>query len=121
MFKDGTWKRELDKKDQIIVLSTKIAEIQAKIENQSKQVTAFVTQATKETTLNLGTGCKGGGTHCSKQDPYTVVTWHLTKMEDKVSMNGKYYFWCTGNHWSGGTIKHNGMYADHKTCDHYAW
>jgi hypothetical protein len=27
-------------------------------------------------------------------------------------MHGKYYFWCTGDHWSGGT-KHNGMYADH--------
>ncbi len=92
MLKDGTWKCELGKKDQIIVLSTKIAEIQAKIENQSKQVTAFAAQATKETTLNLGTGGKGGGTHCSKQDLYTVATWHLTKMEDKVSMNGKDYF-----------------------------
>ena len=82
----------LAKKDQIIVLSTKIAELQAKIENQSKQVTVFATQATKETTLNLGTGGKGGGTHCSKQDPYTVATWHLTKTKDKVSMNGKDYF-----------------------------
>jgi hypothetical protein len=43
MFKDRTWKRELGKKDQIIVISTKIAELQAKIENQSKQVTAFAT------------------------------------------------------------------------------
>ncbi len=102
------------------MLSTKIAELQAKIENQSKQVTVFATQATKETTLNLGTGGKGGGTHCSKQDPYTVATWHLTKTKDKVSMNGKDYFWCTGNHCSGGT-KHDGMYADHKTCDHNAW
>jgi hypothetical protein len=64
-FKDGTWKCEFGKKDQIITLSTKIAELQAKIENQSKQVTAFATQATKETTLNLSTGGKGGGTHCS--------------------------------------------------------
>jgi hypothetical protein len=92
MFEDGTWKHKLGKKDQIIALSTKIAELQAKIENQSKQVTAFVTQAMKETTLNLGTEGKVGGTCCSKQDPYTVTTWHLTKMEDKVSMNGKDYF-----------------------------
>ncbi len=32
-------------------------------------------------------------------------------------MHGKDYFWCTGNHWSGGT-KHNGMYANHKSYDH---
>jgi hypothetical protein len=74
MFEDRTWKRELGKKDQIIALSTKIAELHAKIENQSKHVTAFATQATKETTLNLGTGGKGGGTRRSKQDPYTVTT-----------------------------------------------
>jgi hypothetical protein len=36
MFKDGTWKHELGKKDQIMALSTKIAELQAKIKNQSK-------------------------------------------------------------------------------------
>jgi hypothetical protein len=89
MFKYGTWKRELGKKDQIIAHSTKIAELQAEIESHSKQVTAFANQATKETTLNLGTGGEGGGTCCSKQDPYTVATWHLTKTEDKVSMNGK--------------------------------
>ncbi len=35
-------------------------------------------------------------------------------------MYGKDYFWCTGDNWSGGT-KHNGMYADHKTCDHQSW
>ncbi len=35
-------------------------------------------------------------------------------------MNGKDYFWCTGIQWSGGT-KHNGMYANHKTCDNDAW
>ncbi len=104
-----------------MALSTKIAELQAKIKNQSKQVTAFLTQAKKKTILNLGTGGKGGGTCCSKQDrPYTVTTWRLTKMEDKVSMNGKDFFWCTGNHWSGGT-KYNEIYADHKTCDHNSW
>ena len=46
--------------------------------------------------------------------PYTVAAWRLTKTEDKVNKNGNDYFWCTGNHWSGGT-KYTGMYADHKT------
>jgi hypothetical protein len=44
----------------------------------------------------------------------------LIKKEDKVTVNGKEYFWCTGNHYSGGE-KHNGMYADHKSCDHNSW
>ncbi len=30
------------------------------------------------------------------------------------------YHWCPGDHHSGGT-KYNGMYADHKSCDHDAW
>jgi hypothetical protein len=58
MFEDRAWKCELGEKDQIIVLSTKIAELKAKIENQSKQVTAFATQAMKETPHNSGTGGK---------------------------------------------------------------
>lgn len=60
------------------------------------------------------------GNHREKRAPYTVAAWCLTKTEDKVSQNGKDYFWCTGDHWSGGT-KYNGMYADHKTCDHASW
>ncbi len=35
-------------------------------------------------------------------------------------MQGKDYFQGTGNNWSGGT-KHNGMYANHKSCDHDSW
>jgi hypothetical protein len=49
-----------------------------------------------------------------------VEAWRLIKKEDTVSVKGKNYFWCTGDHWSGGE-KHNGMYADHKTCDHDSW
>jgi hypothetical protein len=44
----------------------------------------------------------------------------LIKKEDKVTVNSKEYFWCTGDHCSGGK-KHNGMYADHKSCDHNSW
>ena len=36
MSEDGTWKREIGKKDQIIALSTKVAELQAKLESQVK-------------------------------------------------------------------------------------
>jgi hypothetical protein len=42
------------KKDQIIALSTKIAELQAKIENQSKHVTAFANSGNKGNHSQLG-------------------------------------------------------------------
>jgi hypothetical protein len=48
MSKDGTWKREIGEKDQIIALSTKVAELQAKLKNQVKQVVALEMQAKKE-------------------------------------------------------------------------
>jgi hypothetical protein len=35
-------------------------------------------------------------------------------------VNGKDYFWCTGDHYSGSE-KYNGMYADHKSADHNMW
>jgi hypothetical protein len=120
MSKDGTWKHEIGKKDQIIALSTKVAELQAKLESRVNQVVALATQAKKAIATDSYNGDEGGDTHHSKRDPYTVAAWRLTKKEDKVCMHGKDYFWCTGNHWSGG-IKHNGMYADHKTCDHDSW
>jgi hypothetical protein len=41
MFEDGTWKREIGKKDQINALTTKLTEMQAKFE---QQVVAFATQ-----------------------------------------------------------------------------
>ncbi len=57
----------------------------------------------------------------AKRDgPYTVPAWGLIKKEDKVINNRKEYYWCTGDHYSGG-VKHNRMYDDHKTCNHNAW
>ena len=106
MSKDGTWKQEIGKKDQIIALSTKVAELQAKLENQDKRVVALATQAKKEPVPDSTD--EGGGARHSKREPYTVTAWRLTKKEDKVCMHGKDYFWCTGDHWSGGT-KHNGI------------
>ncbi len=116
MSEDGTWKKELGEKDQIIPLSTKVTELQLKL---NKQVIALATQANKEVTPNAGGG--GGGSHHVKRDgPYTVPAWRLIKKEDKVITNDKEYYWCTGDHYSGG-VKHIGMYADHKTCNHNEW
>jgi hypothetical protein len=42
----------------------------------------------------------------SKQSPYTVVAWRLIRKEDMVTVNGRDYHWCTGDHYSGGE-KHN--------------
>jgi hypothetical protein len=40
MFEDGTWNREIGEKDQIIALTTKLTEMQAKFD---KQVASFAT------------------------------------------------------------------------------
>ena len=61
-----------------------------------------------------------GPRHDKKDRPYTVAPWRMIKKEDTVTNNGKTYYWCTRDHYSGG-VKHNGMYADHKSCDHEAW
>jgi hypothetical protein len=69
MIKDGTWKHEIDKNNQIIV-STKASELQAKLENQVKQVVALATQAKKKIAPDPA---NEGSTCCSKRDPYTVT------------------------------------------------
>jgi hypothetical protein len=117
MFENGTWKRELGERDQIIALTTKLTELQAKFD---QQVSSFATQQSAHNKENSSSKTLDNGSRCSKRAPYTVAAWQLIKKEDKVTVNGKDYFWCTGNHFSGGE-KHNGMYADHKTCDHDAW
>jgi hypothetical protein len=116
MSEDGTWKKELGEKDQIIAISTKVMELQLKLD---KQVIALATQANKEVTPDAG-GSRGGSCRGKKDGPYTVPAWHLIKKEDKVINNGKEYYWCTEDHYSG-CVKHNGMYADHKTCNHNEW
>jgi hypothetical protein len=115
MSKDGTWKREIGEKDQIIALTTKVAELQTKLE---KQIVSFATQAKKEITPVIDANNK---TYRGKKDgPYTVPAWRLIKKEDTVAANEKTYHWCIGEYYSSGT-KHNGMYADHKLCDHEVW
>ena len=118
MSEDGTWKREIGEKDQIIALTTKLTEMQAKLD---KQVAAFATQQQSGGNNDKTDNQKSdGGNRRSKKEPYTVAAWRLIKKEDSVSVNGKEYFWCMGDHYSGGE-KYNGMYADHKACDHDSW
>jgi hypothetical protein len=45
MLEDGTWKQELGEKDQIIALTTKLTEIQAKLD---QQIASFATQTKDE-------------------------------------------------------------------------
>jgi hypothetical protein len=73
MSEDGTWKQEIGEKDQIIALSTKVAELQAKLKNQVKQVVALATQAKKEIAPDSNNGGEGGGPRRLKRDPYTVA------------------------------------------------
>ena len=75
MSKDGTWKREIGEKDQIIALSTKVAELQAKLKNQVKQVVALARQAKKEIVPDSNNGGEGGGSRCPKKNPHTVAAW----------------------------------------------
>jgi hypothetical protein len=77
-----------------------------------QQVASFATQAAKIKEHEKDPAPKNEPC-CSKKEHYTVAVWCFIKKDEKVSVNGKDYFWCTGNHWSGGE-KHNGMYADHK-------
>ena len=118
MLEDGTWKREIGKKDQIITLTTKLTKMQAKLD---QQVAALATQqqfgGNNENNQNSKSN---GGSHCSKKEPYMVAAQRLIKKEDKVIVNGKEYFWCTGNHYSSGKKQH-GMYINHKSCDHDSW
>jgi hypothetical protein len=116
MFEDVTWTQEIGEKDQIIALTTKLTEMQAKFE---QQIASFTTQGTNNKENNPAPKSDAGSC-CSNKAPYTVAAWHLVKKEDKVTVNGKDYFWCTEDHYSGGE-KYNGMYADHKSADHNMW
>ena len=89
MSKDGTWKQEIGKKDQIIALSTKVAELQAKLENQVKQVVALATEAKKKITSDPAIEGELGDTCRLKREPFTLAAWCLTKKENKVCMHGK--------------------------------
>jgi hypothetical protein len=116
MFEDGTWKREVDEKNQIIAFTTNLTEMQAKFK---QQVASFATQATNNKETNPAPKSDAGSCR-SKKAPYTVAAWCLVKKKNKVTVNGKDYFWCTGNHYSGGE-KYHGMYADHKSAHHNMW
>jgi hypothetical protein len=105
--------------DQIIALTTKLTEMQAKFD---QQIASFATQTKNEkgAATALNSNSNSSGNCCSKQDPYTVAAWRLIRKEDMVTVNGRDYHWCTGDHYSGGE-KHNGVYADNKSSKHDAW
>jgi hypothetical protein len=76
MPEDGTWKQEIGEKYQIIALFTKVAELQAKLKNQVKQVVTLAMQAKNVTSPDSNNGGEGGGPCCLKRDPYIVAAWH---------------------------------------------
>jgi hypothetical protein len=118
MLEDGTWKQEFREKDQIISLTTKLTEIQAKFD---QQIASFATQTKDEKGVATAStsNFNSNGNHHSKQSPYTVVAWRLIKKEDMVTVNGKDSHWYTGDHYSGSK-KYNGMYTNHKSSKHDA-
>jgi hypothetical protein len=91
MFEYGTWKHEIGEKDQIITLTTKLTKMQAKVK---QKVTAFAAQqqsgGNKENNQNSKFDRES---HRSKKEPYSVASWRLIKKDDKVTVNGKQYFW----------------------------
>ena len=97
-----SWKLELQKTDQIVILTTKLKDLEAKISKQSSN------------TNTNGSYPKGNGQH------YTVKPWRLEYKGEKVEVGGRIWNFCRGDHWSGG-IKYNGMYCQHKTEEHDAW
>jgi hypothetical protein len=92
MFEDGTWKREIGKKDQIITLTTKLTEMQATFDHQ---VASFATQAKKEITPTPASN-QDGGLCRPKKAPYTVIAWCLVKKEDNITVNGRLVFILAG-------------------------
>jgi hypothetical protein len=75
-----------------------MTEMQAKFE---QQVGLFAAQAANNKENNPAPKSNTGSSR-SKKAPYTVAAWCLVKKEDKVTVNGKDYFWCTGDHSSRG-------------------
>jgi hypothetical protein len=87
-----------------------------------QQIASFAMQAKNDKLVPSASSSGTNSTRRNKRDPYTVAPWQLIKKEDMdtVVVNGREYYWCTHDHYSGGT-KYNGIYADHKPSDHDAW
>jgi hypothetical protein len=70
MSEDGTWQRKIGERNQIIALTTKVANLQTK---PDKQIVALATQAKSMINPSSETNTNGGK-HCGKKDgPYTVA------------------------------------------------
>ena len=60
------------------------------------------------------TCCRG------QRESYTVKLWHLANKGGTITMNGKTWYWCVGDHYSCGK-KCNGVYCLHDTAIHDTW
>ena len=78
-----SWKLELQKTDQIVILTTKLKDLEAKISKQSSN------------TNTNGSYPTGNGQH------YTVKPWRLEYKGEKVEVGGRIWNFCRGDHWSG--------------------
>jgi hypothetical protein len=86
MLEDGTWKQDFGGKGQIIALTTKLTEIQAKFD---QQIASFATETKdkKGATTAFTSNLNSNGNCWSKQSPYTVAAWRLIKKENMVTVN----------------------------------
>ena len=111
---DETWKHEIAESSQVIALATQMQ----KLQNDMKSTIALATAASaaKSSTPNND----AAPNHRGKRQPYTVKEWRLKFDGEEKEVDGKTWYWCKSDHYSGGKV-HNGMYATHKTCDHDKW
>ena len=106
---DGTWARELSESSQIIALCTKVSTLEAKLE----QTIALATEVKTAPTTTDKPGKKKNG-------PYTVNPERLVNEGPTKMIDGRKYYWCTKDHYSGGKCI-NGMYATHEPGKHDEW
>ena len=110
---DGTWAKELAEISQIIALSTQVEQLSSKLER-----TIALATSTSNSGNQNNLAQKGGK---SKNGPYTVASWRLVHEGDKkTGPDGKDYYWCKDEHWSGG-VAHHGMYCRHEPGKHAEW
>ena len=101
MFKDETWKYEIGKKDQIIALFTKVAELKAKHKNQGKQVVALERTLLMILEMEVKFALI---VQREMQTPSQLSIWPRNRT--KWLMHDKYYFWCTGNDVSQFSVRY---------------
>ena len=76
---------------------------------------ALVTTMTASVDGSRYATCRHG-----QRQSYTVKLWRLANKGNTITMNGRTWYWCLGDHYSGGK-KYNGMYCLHDTTGHDTW